>query len=143
MSLNEIKTRHGRDRWKDGLFICAALLLTALSIGSAAFLDQIFEGGVSEQNRRDALAKGLQSAHDALSSTGLSTDAARVVNSYKAQANRTLTALANAGASEIDRLQFEVHRLELRRVLLFRVFNDFCILARAILDRYFKVSVGE
>lgn len=33
-SLNEIAHRHGRDRWKDALFIGAALLLTALSIGA-------------------------------------------------------------------------------------------------------------
>jgi hypothetical protein len=33
-NLNEIKERHGRDRWKDAVFICAAVLLTALSIGS-------------------------------------------------------------------------------------------------------------
>jgi hypothetical protein len=33
-NLNEIAVRHGRDRWKDAVFICAALLLTALSIGS-------------------------------------------------------------------------------------------------------------
>ena len=29
-----IAHRHGRDRWKDAVFIGAALLLTALSIGS-------------------------------------------------------------------------------------------------------------
>ncbi len=33
-TLNEIAHRHGRDRWKDALFIGAALLLTALSISS-------------------------------------------------------------------------------------------------------------
>jgi len=33
-NLNEIKERHGRDRWKDAGFIAAALLLTALAIGS-------------------------------------------------------------------------------------------------------------
>ncbi len=33
-SLNEIALRHGRDRWKDAMFIAAAVLLTALSIGS-------------------------------------------------------------------------------------------------------------
>jgi hypothetical protein len=33
-NLKEIEQRHGRDRWKDALFIAAALLLTALSIGS-------------------------------------------------------------------------------------------------------------
>jgi hypothetical protein len=33
-TLQEIQHRHGRDRWKDAIFICAALLLTALSIGS-------------------------------------------------------------------------------------------------------------
>lgn len=29
-----IKERHGRDGWRDALFIIAAVLLTALSIGS-------------------------------------------------------------------------------------------------------------
>jgi hypothetical protein len=33
-TLREIEHRHGRDRWKDALFIGAAVLLTALSIGS-------------------------------------------------------------------------------------------------------------
>ena len=33
-NLKEIAQRHGKDRWKDALFIGAALLLTALSIGS-------------------------------------------------------------------------------------------------------------
>jgi hypothetical protein len=33
-TLHEIAHRHVRDRWKDALFIGAALLLTALSIGS-------------------------------------------------------------------------------------------------------------
>ena len=33
-NLNEIKIRHGRDRWKDAVFIAAAVVLTALSIGS-------------------------------------------------------------------------------------------------------------
>ena len=33
-NLSEIKERHGRDRWKDAVFILAAVLLTALSIGS-------------------------------------------------------------------------------------------------------------
>lgn len=33
-NLNEIAHRHGRDRWKDAVFIVAAVLLTALSIGS-------------------------------------------------------------------------------------------------------------
>ena len=33
-TLKEIEHRHGRDRWKDALFIAAAILLTALSIGS-------------------------------------------------------------------------------------------------------------
>jgi hypothetical protein len=33
-NLNEIEHRHGRDRWKDAVFILAAVLLTALSIGS-------------------------------------------------------------------------------------------------------------
>ena len=33
-NLNEIENRHGRDRWKDAIFIVAAVVLTALSIGS-------------------------------------------------------------------------------------------------------------
>jgi hypothetical protein len=33
-TLNEIAHRHGLDRWKDALFIGAAVLLTALSIGA-------------------------------------------------------------------------------------------------------------
>ncbi|HEY5922680.1 MAG TPA: hypothetical protein VIV11_13455 [Kofleriaceae bacterium] len=33
-NLNEIKARHGWDRWKDAVFIAAAVLLTALSIGA-------------------------------------------------------------------------------------------------------------
>ena len=33
-NLKEIEQRHGRDRFKDAVFICAALLLTAISIGS-------------------------------------------------------------------------------------------------------------
>lgn len=33
-NLNQIESRHGRDRWKDALFIGVAVLLTALSIGS-------------------------------------------------------------------------------------------------------------
>jgi hypothetical protein len=33
-TLKEIAQRHGRDRWRDALFIGAAVLLTALSIGS-------------------------------------------------------------------------------------------------------------
>lgn len=33
-NLNEIAHRHGRDRWKDAVFIGLAVLLTALSIGS-------------------------------------------------------------------------------------------------------------
>jgi hypothetical protein len=33
-TLNEIKERHDRDHWKDAVFIVAAVLLTALSIGS-------------------------------------------------------------------------------------------------------------
>jgi hypothetical protein len=33
-NLNEIQNRHGRDRWKDAIFILAAVLLTAVSIGS-------------------------------------------------------------------------------------------------------------
>ncbi len=32
--LKEIEVRHGRDRWKDAIFIAGAVLLTALSIGS-------------------------------------------------------------------------------------------------------------
>ena len=31
---NQIKTRHGGDRWKDAVFIGAAVLLTALAIGA-------------------------------------------------------------------------------------------------------------
>ncbi|MEO8702684.1 MAG: hypothetical protein ABI867_21750 [Kofleriaceae bacterium] len=33
-NLNQIASRHGRDRWKDIVFIAAAVLLTALSIGA-------------------------------------------------------------------------------------------------------------
>jgi hypothetical protein len=33
-NLKEIETRHGRDNWRDAVFILAAVLLTALSIGS-------------------------------------------------------------------------------------------------------------
>jgi hypothetical protein len=33
-NLDQVKNRHGRDRWKDAVFIIAAVLLTALSIGS-------------------------------------------------------------------------------------------------------------
>ncbi len=33
-NLNQIAYRHGRDRWKDAVFIAAAVLLTALSIGA-------------------------------------------------------------------------------------------------------------
>ncbi|MBX3159909.1 MAG: hypothetical protein KF773_28330 [Deltaproteobacteria bacterium] len=33
-NLNQIERRHGRDSWKDALFIGLALLLTALSIGA-------------------------------------------------------------------------------------------------------------
>jgi hypothetical protein len=33
-NLNEIKQRHGLDRWKDAAFIVAAVLLTAVSIGA-------------------------------------------------------------------------------------------------------------
>lgn len=33
-NLTQIESRHGRDRWKDALFIGLAVLLTALSIGS-------------------------------------------------------------------------------------------------------------
>lgn len=29
-----IKNRHGRDRWKDAMFIAGAVLMTALAIGS-------------------------------------------------------------------------------------------------------------
>jgi hypothetical protein len=34
MNLNQIERRHGRDGWKDALFIGVAVLLTALSIGA-------------------------------------------------------------------------------------------------------------
>ena len=34
MELKTIKQRHGRDGWKDALFIGVAVLLTALSIGA-------------------------------------------------------------------------------------------------------------
>jgi hypothetical protein len=33
-NLKDITNRHGQDRWKDAVFIVAAVLLTALSIGS-------------------------------------------------------------------------------------------------------------
>lgn len=33
-NLKQIATRHGRDHWKDALFIGVAVLLTALSIGA-------------------------------------------------------------------------------------------------------------
>ncbi len=33
-NLKQIAQRHGRDRWKDAAFIGAALLMTALAIGS-------------------------------------------------------------------------------------------------------------
>ena len=33
-NLNQIERRHGRDGWKDALFIGVAVLLTALSIGA-------------------------------------------------------------------------------------------------------------
>jgi len=33
-NLNQIAHRHGRDRWKDAVFIGFAVLLTALSIGA-------------------------------------------------------------------------------------------------------------
>ncbi|HEU0034094.1 MAG TPA: hypothetical protein VFQ53_25880 [Kofleriaceae bacterium] len=33
-NLSQIASRHGRDRWKDAVFIAAAVLLTALSIGA-------------------------------------------------------------------------------------------------------------
>ncbi len=34
MNLNDIEQRHGRDGWKDAIFVALALILTALSIGS-------------------------------------------------------------------------------------------------------------
>lgn len=50
-NLNEIAHRHGRDRWKDAVFIVAAVLLTALSIGSvtsqAAGKPRQFDGKVT------------------------------------------------------------------------------------------------
>lgn len=33
-NLKNIESRHGRDHWKDAVFIIAAVLLTAVSIGS-------------------------------------------------------------------------------------------------------------
>lgn len=33
-NLKEIQTRHGWDRWKDAMFIAAAVLMTALALGS-------------------------------------------------------------------------------------------------------------
>jgi hypothetical protein len=33
-NLKEIQQRHGWDRWKDAAFIAAAVLLTALALGS-------------------------------------------------------------------------------------------------------------
>lgn len=33
-NLKDIQARHGWDRWKDALFIGAAVLLTALALGS-------------------------------------------------------------------------------------------------------------
>jgi hypothetical protein len=33
-NLKEIQVRHGWDRWKDAAFIAAALLMTALALGS-------------------------------------------------------------------------------------------------------------
>lgn len=33
-NLNEIKERHGQDTWKDVVFIIAAVVLTAVSLGS-------------------------------------------------------------------------------------------------------------
>lgn len=33
-NLNEIPDRHRQDRWKDAVFIIAAVLLTAVSIGA-------------------------------------------------------------------------------------------------------------
>ena len=35
-NLNQIERRHGRDGWKDALFIGVAVLLTALSIGAVS-----------------------------------------------------------------------------------------------------------
>ncbi len=52
-NLNEIAHRHGRDRWKDAVFIVAAVLLTALSIGSVTSqaagkpVDRQFNGKVT------------------------------------------------------------------------------------------------
>ena len=52
-NLNEIAHRHGRDRWKDAVFIVAAVLLTALSIGSVTSKaagkpgDRTFDGKVT------------------------------------------------------------------------------------------------
>jgi hypothetical protein len=34
INLNEIAERHVKDRWKDALFIAAAVLLTALALGA-------------------------------------------------------------------------------------------------------------
>lgn len=33
-NLNQIEERHGRDGWKDAVFVLLAVILTALSIGS-------------------------------------------------------------------------------------------------------------
>ncbi|CAN5207922.1 hypothetical protein BH11MYX1_BH11MYX1_32820 [soil metagenome] len=33
-NLGEIEARHGRDGWKDAVFVALAVILTALSIGS-------------------------------------------------------------------------------------------------------------
>lgn len=38
-NLSDITERHGRDRWKDALFIGFAVLLLTLSIGSVASHD--------------------------------------------------------------------------------------------------------
>jgi len=35
-NLNGIEERHGRDSWKDAVFILLAVVLTALSIGSVS-----------------------------------------------------------------------------------------------------------
>lgn len=50
-NLNEIAHRHGRDRWKDALFVLAAVLLIAVSIGAvtskAAGKPTEFKGSVT------------------------------------------------------------------------------------------------
>lgn len=35
-NLNEIQARHGWDRWKDALFIAAAVVMTALALGAVS-----------------------------------------------------------------------------------------------------------